>query len=265
MSYEGRNEFCVSTETMIDVTAVKNRKMTALIYKDVYDKVMSLVNDKNAKIDVRLWPRVRGIFKSQKEFDALTASLEADGRFHESWFNRFLLMMEKDVEEFTGEVSDEIDAGRKFVDFGEVANTLPENAIKMVKDRFQSMVRLFWYLERDDKGRVLNSVWDKIRVGQEKHMNELKAQFVVWGLDPELQLFAALGKEATKLPFKDEHILLRKGVWDSYIKAVATVPRWLRSNRLLNVGVNLSMTRSLVGGVCNTPSGRREVQSPPAY
>lgn len=224
MSYEGRNEFCASTESMIDVCRMKNRKLTEECYGDVFRMVMALVNDKTALIDGRLWPRVRGIFKSGKEFETVTKQLEADKRFHESWFNEFCIRGEEKRKEAVAEIIDEIDAGRRYVDFGAIANSLPLDAKKMVADRFKAMVRCFWYLKTDEKtGNVLPIEWVKAGAKQEVHMEELRAQFVKWGLDPELQLFAALGAEANKNKFKDEHILLRKGIWESYLATAVNV------------------------------------------
>lgn len=224
MSYSGRNEFCASTESMIDACGLKNRKLTEECYRDVFEMTMALVNDKTALIDIRLWPRVRGIFKSGKEFDAITKQLDADKRFQESWFNKFLIRGEEKRKEALAEIVEEIEAGRRFVDFGEVANSLPLDAKKMVTDRFKAMVRCFWYLKTDERtGNVLPLEWVKAGAKQEVHMAELRAQFVKWGLDPELQLFAALGMEANKTKFKDEHILLRKGIWDSYLSTAVAV------------------------------------------
>ena len=122
-----------------------------------------------------------------------------------------------------GLISDEITAGRRYVDFTVVSDTLPVDAMKMVRDRYKSMVRCFWYLKKDNYNQVLPLEWVRARAEVAKQLADLQAQFVVWGLDPELQLFAALGKEATKLPFNQEHILVGKDMWERYLKTVVAV------------------------------------------
>lgn len=224
MAYSGiRNPFTASTEAMIDACGVKSSKQIAVIYKDVLDMTTHLVNDTAVKIDGRLWSRVRGIYKNRKTFEDVTAKLEADGRFEESWFNELLIGMEAEVKDTIGLISDEITAGRRYVDFTVVSDTVPVAAMNMVRDRYKAMVRLFWYLKKDKNDRVLPLEWVRARAEQAKQLADLQAQFVVWGLDPELQLFAALGKEATKLPFNQEHILVGKDMWERYLKTVIAV------------------------------------------
>jgi hypothetical protein len=224
MAYSGiRNHFTASTEAMIDACGVKSGKQIGIIFKDCLDMTNHLVNDKEVKIDGRLWSRVRGIYKNRKTFEDVTAKLEADGRFEESWFNELLIGMEAEVKDTIGLISDEITAGRRYVDFTVVSDTLPVDAMKMVRDRYKTMVRCFWYMKKDNHNQVLPLEWVRARAEVAKQLADLQAQFVVWGLDPELQLFAALGKEATKLPFNQEHILVGKDMWERYLKTVVAV------------------------------------------
>lgn len=217
---ETRNHHLPYMEDCIDhLTSAKSRVLSETILAQAKKLVAAVAEDSAVKVDREVWNGVRGLFP-KLVFDAITSKIEAEGRFEKCWYTRILDLVEVKVKEAATRLIQILEEDRRYVDFGGITHQVPKKAVDMVRDRLMAIKRLHAFSD-DEKvnGKVTQKGWDRVAQGVSRQLLELKGQFELWGLDPETDLFATIGKVSNDLPVGSGYAVIKKDIFPSLFEA----------------------------------------------